>query len=241
MFVLLDGCPPIYEELFRIYFTPEELEITYLDKIGNLPTFLMQIALLTKQTEADLVYFAEDDYFYLPEALVRMVEFARSNPDADFVTPYDHPGNYDAANGIEGHLIRPFGEHHWRTSVATCLTFLARKEALIDTRSVFRSYGKKNDDGSLWLSITQKLRLLNPRVHWSSLGRCKMWLQAWFWGYRQILFKKPRRLWHAVPSLSTHIESTCLAPVLDWYAEFEQEKMDALATASKLTQESYKL
>lgn len=241
MWVLLDGCPAPYEDLFRAYFTDEELEIIYLDKIGNLPTFSMQIDILTKQTEADLVYFAEDDYFYLPDALVKMVSFLRNNPDADFVTPYDHLGNYDAANGREPHLIRAFGDHHWRTSVSTCLTFLTRRETLVATRDIFASYSRKNADCCVWLSITQKLRLLNPLVHASSLNRCKVWLLTWFWGYKQILFGGRRRLWQAIPSLATHIESPHLAPVIDWYAEFDQVKPEALAMAAELRGESLKL
>jgi hypothetical protein len=237
MWALLDGCPPVYEQLFRSCFEPENLEIIKLDKIGNLPTFMMQTDILCRQTEAEFVYYAEDDYFYLPDALVRIIAFARNNVDADFVTPYDHPGNYNASNGIEPHLIRPFDNLHWRTSSASCLTFLARRQALIETRSIFDSYGKKNDDGSLWLSLTQKSRLLNPRVHFKTRERRRLWLKAWFWGYRQILFKHKRRLWHAVPSLATHIESPCLAPSVNWHAAFEDTKDEALETVAQFTQE----
>jgi hypothetical protein len=241
MWVLLDGCPPVYEDLFRTYFTNEELEFLYLEKIGNLPTFSMQIDILAKQTLADLVYFAEDDYFYLPRAIEKMVAFARNNSDADFITPYDHPGNYDPFLSTEGHLIRPFGDHHWRTATATCLTFLAKRDALIRTREVFDTYHKKNTDGSLWLSLTQKGRLLNLNLHWRDPDKFRHWLKAWFWGYKQILFGKRHRLWHAIPSLATHIESPCLAPVIDWYAAFEEPQKTALAMASQLTQESLKL
>lgn len=236
IWVLLDGCPPIYEKLFRAYFCDDELEIIYLDKIGNLATFSMQVDILAGQTEAELVYFAEDDYFYLPDALVRMVSFARDNPDADFVTPYDHPGNYEFL-GTETHLIRPFGDHHWRTASATCLTFLARRDSLVRTRDIFETYSRKNEDGSVWLSITQKSRLLNPFLHWRSATKFKLWLKAWFWGYRQILVGSRRKLWHAIPSLATHIESPCLAPVVDWRSEFARAQDDANIMIAKLMQE----
>jgi hypothetical protein len=45
---------------------------------------------------------------------VKMAEFARNNSDADFVTPYDHSDFYDRSQDLEGSLIRPFGDHHWR-------------------------------------------------------------------------------------------------------------------------------
>jgi hypothetical protein len=240
MWVLLDGCPPVYEDLFRVYFSKKELEIIHLDKIGNLPTFAMQIEILAEQTEADLVYFAEDDYFYLPEALVKMVAFARGNSDADFITPYDHPGNYDPSLGTEGHLIRPFGDRHWRTATATCLTFLAKREALIRTRHIFETYCNKNTDASLWLSLTQKESLLNPRLHWRDSDKFKHWLMAWFYGYGQILFGAQRKLWHAIPSVATHIESPCLAPVVDWHAEFNHAQEDVLKMASQLRREPSK-
>jgi hypothetical protein len=240
IWVLLDGCPPIYEGLFRAHFRDDELEIIYLDKIGNLATFSMQVDILAGQTEAELVYFAEDDYFYLSDALVRMVSFARDNPDVDFVTPYDHPGNYDFL-GTETHLIRPFGDHHWRTASATCLTFLAKRDALVRTRNIFETYSRKNEDGSLWLSITQKSRLFNPFLHWRSRAKFKLWFKAWFWGYRQILIGSRRKLWHAIPSLATHIESPCLAPVVDWRSEFARAQNDANIMIAKLMQEPSKL
>src|SRR5690348_9189160 len=122
MWALLDGCPPAYEQLFRRYFSAEELEIVHLDGIGNHATFMMQIELLMRQTETEVVYFAEDDYFYFPNALSKMVLFARSSADVDFVTPYDHPDAYNASSRFERHNIRPFGDRYWRTATSTCLT-----------------------------------------------------------------------------------------------------------------------
>ena len=65
-------------------FQSDDLEILWLDKIGNLATFSLQIDLLTKQTEASYVYFAEDDYFYFPDALKIMIAFMREHQDVYF-------------------------------------------------------------------------------------------------------------------------------------------------------------
>lgn len=46
LFVLLDGCPPEYEELFLKYFNTEDLEFIRLNSIGNLETFRIQIEIL---------------------------------------------------------------------------------------------------------------------------------------------------------------------------------------------------
>jgi len=237
MWVLLDGCPPAYEVLFRRYFTDEELIILKLDGIGNLATFAMQVDLLTRQTEADMVYFAEDDYFYLPDALVEMVEFLRNSDHVDFVTSYDHSGNYDLPLIAERHWIKPFGRRHWRSCTGTCLTFLARRQSLLGTRSLFETYRKGNEDGSIWMAITQKTGLLNPRVYAKSSMMFKLWLKAWFWGFRQILFGGSYRLWGPVPSLATHLESTCLAPAVDWEAEFRRAEQ-AVHSAGGLESDS---
>lgn len=229
IWALLDGCPPAYEALFRQYFNSDELVVIHLDKIGNHATFAMQIDLLSQQTEAELVYFAEDDYVYAPSALVEMVEFARANADAHFVTAYDHLGNYDLPIRQEGHLIRPFGSRHWRTSTATCLTFLATRTALLRARRTFATYSRQSEDGSIWMSITQKLGLFNIPVYGSTRIMFKLWLKAWYWGWPQILFGGTLRLWGPIPSLATHLESTCLAPTIDWNKEFrriEQEFTD---------------
>jgi hypothetical protein len=238
MWVLLDGCPESYEELFRRFFTDEELVILNLDGVGNQQTFAMQIDLLTRQTESDLVYFAEDDYFYLPDALVEMVDFARRNESADFVTPYDHSGNYDSPLAKERHLLTPFGVRHWRTSTATCLTFLAKRQPLLRTRSIFMTYTRRNDDGSIWMSITQSAGLFDLAVYASNATMFKLWLKAWFWGWRRILFGRREKLWGPVPSVATHLEATCLAPVVDWNAAFRRAERELAASRGGLEERS---
>jgi hypothetical protein len=234
IWALLDGCPPEYKRLFRHYFSEEELQIVPLNGVGNHATFTMQLELLAQQRDADLVYFAEDDYLYFPDALVKMVNFTRHHSDVDFVTPYDHPDTYNESSRHERHQIRPFEGQYWRTATSTCLTFLARRDALIRTANLFRSYGQRNNDGSLWLSITEKFGLLDPRAHFHDWSRAKLWLKAWYWGHRQILFRRSYKLWSPIPSLSTHLESTYLAPVIDWNAEARRAEQEAAACCESL-------
>lgn len=229
VWALLDNCPPSYEELFRDFFGPDELVVINLNGIGNQATFSMQIDLLSQQSEADMVYFAEDDYVYAPGALVEMVEFARANPDAHFVTAYDHLANYNLPIYRERHLIRSFGPRHWRTSTSTCLTFLATRTSLLRARRTFATYARRNDDGSLWMSITQKVGLFSLPVYGRDRAMFKLWLKAWYWGWPQILFGGTLRLWGPMPSLATHLQSNWLAPTIDWNREFsrvEQEFLD---------------
>ena len=121
IWVLLDGCPPEYETLFRETFQSDDLEILWLDKSG-IKKFLT-IDLLRKRTEASYVYFAEDDYFYFPGALEIMIAFMREHQDVDFVTPYDRPDSYDTSSRFERHLVRPSGDRYWRTATQPASLF----------------------------------------------------------------------------------------------------------------------
>lgn len=220
IWAILDGCPGEYEDLFRSVFTEDELEIVAVPGLGNLKTFSIQIDLLTRQTESELVYFAEDDYFYFPNALEEMVEFAKHNPDVDFVTAYDHPDSYATSSSHEKHIVKPFGKRHWRTATSTCLTFLAKRTSLLATETMMRSYSHGNMDCSMWLALTQKAGLANPAVHAADSLRIKIWGKTWIWGWKSILFSRVYRLWSPMPTLSTHMESPCLSPLVQWQAEF---------------------
>jgi len=221
VWAILDGCPPEYEALFREKFGPDELEILTPSKIGNLATFSLQIDILQRQTEAEFVYFAEDDYFYLPDALEKMVAFMRQNRDVDFVTPYDHPDSYYTSSRLERHLVKPFGDRYWRTASSTCLTFLTSREILVRTAATLRTFSHGNMDCPIWLALTQRGELGNLRVHWHDTFRVKTWLKTLRWGYRTLLFDRRYRLWAPLPTLATHMESTGLSPLVDWEQNFQ--------------------
>lgn len=230
VWAILDGCPSEYESLFRETLRDCELEVVRTDRVGNLATFAKQIEILTSQTDAEHVYFAEDDYFYLPGSLETMVTFLRNNRDADFVTPYDHPDSYDRPSFIERHLVRPDGNRYWRTANSTCLTFLTTRICLQQTEGVFRTYSCGNGDYPVWQALTQRVSLLDPRIHFSSSLRFKAWLKIWRWGLPNLLSRRPFRLWVPIPTLATHMESSGLAPGMDWhkvFLHFEQEWSDA--------------
>lgn len=218
LWVLLDDCPLIYATLLKSIFSEIPMELIPLKGEGNGRTFARQIDILTAQAEADLVYFAEDDYLYLPHALECAIKFMRRHPQADFVTPYDHADYYSkyihrfhGAEFVED-------EHRWRTVTSTCLTFMARRDALVESASVFRTY-PNNPDLGLWMALTKK-RVTNP---WSWLQSLEDGLfcsashaLAWRYAWRQILFGKRRTLWVPAPSLATHMEINGLAPGVDW-------------------------
>ncbi|MGI0009982.1 MAG: hypothetical protein ACREAE_01115 [Nitrosopumilaceae archaeon] len=219
IWVLLDNCPREYEDLFAKYFDRDDLELKKLNGIGNLATFNLQIDILSEQDFAEAVYFAEDDYFYLANQFERAVKFLLQNNDADFVSLYDHADYYALDLHKHRNYIKVFDDVHWRTANSTCLTFLTIKKTLNQTKSIFKSYVKRNSDASLWLSLT-KYKLFNPLAMLKYAVRdrllFKILAKAWFFGWKQNLFGKRWKLWTPIPALATHIESTHLSPAIDW-------------------------
>lgn len=221
--VLLDRCPPAYADLMREIFDGHTLELIPLGGEGNEATFLRQIQLLSTQTDAEHVYIAEDDYLYLPGALETGLKFMRAHPEAEFVTLYDH---------LDFHKLwvhRPSGpkvewnSQAWRTVASTCLTFMARHDALTASASVFRTYAKKNSDFGLWLALT-KVGVRNPLSPLLSLrdGPFVSFSHFLSWRHcaREILFGAKKSLWAPTPGLATHMEVSGLAPGVDWSGLF---------------------
>jgi hypothetical protein len=222
LWVLLDNCPPSYTQLLKSLFPATPMELIPLGGEGNGPTFIRQVEILSAQRAADLVYFAEDDYLYLPRSLERTVNFMRRHPEADFVTPYDHADfhskfvhRFQGAKLFEDNCC-------WRTVTSTCLTFMARREAVAESAAVFRTYNK-NSDLAIWMALTKK-RACNPWSWVRSVGDGLYFpashALAWRYAWRQILFGKRRTLWAPTPALITHMESSGLAPVVGWVEIF---------------------
>jgi hypothetical protein len=219
LWVLLDGCPPEYAAMFRRYFAEPDLELIPLGGIGNYGTFNRQIEILSQQNDSELVYFAEDDYFYLPDQFRSMLDFLQAHEDVDFVSPFDHLDCYSMELHHMPVWIRVFQGRHWRTAASTCLTFLTTRRSLRDTEWVMRTYAHRNYDCGVWLSLTKE-RVLAPWT-WPRLARrepftMKILAKAWFFGWRQILFGKKRRIWAPLPSIASHMDVKSLAPGMDW-------------------------
>jgi hypothetical protein len=219
IWVLLDQCPEVYAELFLRYFDSRDLVLLRLPGVGNQATFGKQIDILLNQTDANVVYFAEDDYVYLAGQFPQMVEFLQSYDDVDFVTPYDHLDCYTLEIHQRPKWVRIHSGHHWRTAASTCLTFLAKKDTLRRYQKNFRSYCDRNYDSSLWLSLT-KYSIFNPfqalRFAINQRFFTKIIVKAWLYGWNQILFGRRAKLWVPVPGIATHLNAQALSPTIDW-------------------------
>jgi hypothetical protein len=222
IWVLLDGCPPSYKRLFLKYFKKSELIFIDLNSYGNHKTFDLQLDILKSQNFSEVVYFAEDDYVYLPAQFKKMLNLMNVNENIDFITPYDHLDYYTSEFAQDLSDIYLTHNHHWKRAGSTCLTFLARKAALIHAEACFRSYKKGNRDVSIWASIT-KHKVFNfsqfiKNVLKLNLSYCRIIMDAWRFSSIHIIFRKKQILVSPIPSLATHAESLFLAPTINWTA-----------------------
>jgi hypothetical protein len=229
VWVLLNNCPSEYETLFTSLWPAEDLILVRYPGVGGGMTLHEQQRLLMEQTDAEIVYLAEDDYFYLPNQFQLAVDFLKQNPDADFATPYDSP---DVHFTNLHHYIdetRQSGGKIWRSSVSTTHTFLARRTALIECRPMFDKLfhafeGRVSPDLAMWMAMTKK-RVFNPWKFTVWLAAHRYWsasiFLAWFYCWRQVLFGRRFTLWTPNPSIATHMDCKLVAPDIDWRKEFE--------------------
>lgn len=218
IFFLLDNCPNEYQSMILKYFSEENIEFILLPGVGNLRSFGKQIDILKSQTDAEFVYFVEDDYLFLKGATEEALRFMKSG-EIDFITPYDHIDSYDLKiHQQHKYKIKISPTHHWKTSASTCMTFLTKKKVLINTEAVFRSYCNGNWDSSLWFALTNHnvFRIDSFFLAFSNRMLFKAVLLSWMKTWWQILFGKKYELWQPIPSLATHMEITGIAPVVDW-------------------------
>jgi hypothetical protein len=230
IFVLLDNCPPEYKEIFKKYFLDKDLEFIDLEGIGNFRTFNMQIDILLKQNYSDIIYFAEDDYFYLPNQFYQMVDFLVKNKDVHFVSPYDHLDYYTHKIYNSKYYVKIFNDRHWRTASFTCLTFLTTKSTLLKTRYFFRSYSRRNYDISLWLGLTKygvfSFNRIFQNPNYADNLTLKIYVKIWLYGWYRILFGKRWKLWIPIPSIGTHMQNDRLAPTIAWIEKINKQLSD---------------
>ena len=227
IYALLDKCPREYESLFLDYFKADDLEIIHLNGIGNKNTFKKQIEILSSQNDSEIVFFAEDDYFYI-EKLKNMTEFIRSG-EADFITPYEHPACY-----TDGHIIsnniKIFNNQRYVTVQHACLTFMTTKLKLIENKSIFLIYSNWfASDFVVWSCLTlgstffkycklifsfKNINITNIKVYGSML----------FFAWYRFLFNKKLKLYMPIPTVATHMESNFLSPCIDWNIYFKDKR-----------------
>jgi len=228
VWVLLDGCPPEYRKLFCQYFSAEHIVFVELNRVGNHVTFEKQIDILLSQEDAEVIYFAEDDYFYLPAQFSILVKCLNSRPDVHFVSPYDHPDCFRMELHRGTTSLAMCEGHYWSSAGSACLTFLTTQATLQKTQHIFRTYAQGNHDSSLWLSLS-KHAVFSASKFWrcafsnGDRAQASIMARAWLHGWRQILFGRRWSLWMPIPGIATHLDAGAIPTSIDWLSTITKE------------------
>jgi hypothetical protein len=165
-----------------------------LDNAGNAQSFWRTYKEALEHPDHDWIYFAEDDYIYLPSAMAEL-ELAIQNLGVDFITLYDHPDRYlnlPEHNLTDGrNIIKLSGFRHWRTSPSSPMSFAASVRALRACYDLFDVW--TNRDGYT--------------VSWELFPRLQGLRGEKDYGFR---------LMGPMPSLATHCVIDYLSPCIDW-------------------------
>jgi hypothetical protein len=241
LWALLNDCPPAYESLFTRLWAPEDLVLVRYPGVGAGTTLHGQTRILLEQTDAEIVHFAEDDYFYLPDQFHLAVDFLKQNPDADFATPYENFDYYTADLNKLPYETRAFGGKKWNSCVSTTHTFMGKRTSLIECQDVFHGLfrarrGRTIPDLAMWMALTKK-RVFNPVKFICWLVPHRFWsgsmVLAWYYCWRQILFGRRYTLWAPHPTIATHMVAGLEAPGIDWQKEFQRQMTSVLPETLK--------
>lgn len=245
LWVILNDCPPEYEEMIRRVWGSEHLVLVRFPGVSGSVTLDEAARILREQIDAGIVYFSDDDYFYLPGQFHLAVDFLKQNPDADFIAPYESSDFYT----IDLHNMRferrEFGGKEWISCISTTHTFLTRRFVLIEIRrlylDMYRSWSCRGNKGpfdlAFWVALTKK-RVFNPVkfTQWL-LTRRLFWagsiLIAWNDCWRQILFGRRYTLWSPHPCIATHMVAGLEAPGIEWAKEFQRQMASVTPEALK--------
>lgn len=193
-------------------------ELETLPGVGNARSYRAALSLTDRLSwsDDDIVYFSEDDYFYIADAFVALLRAAEDLPEVDFFTLYDHPDYYNLPvhrRYRPSRERRTIGAIHWRPVRSTCMSFAARVGALRRNAwaHLLASNGSYPMDYDLWSLQTRAagFRLLGSMV------------EPWSLKDIELLKLVVRRKRHPVlvaptPTLASHMQEPFLAPGVDW-------------------------
>jgi hypothetical protein len=219
-------------------------EVVELPGVGRVRSYWTALGLLAAREwdDGDLVYFVEDDYLHLPEALGTLIAAGNELPWAPYFTLYDCPDRYTRSDDADGGRARVFigGGRHWRTVESTTHTFAARARVIRADSWLHLLATRDKARGGPWLRRSaDPPKSPEDRVTWrvvQGLGQYKlasafvqlMGQKSGIPRDRSVLrhelrlLVRPSRgrrmLLGPMPSLATHMEELFLAPLVDWEA-----------------------
>lgn len=197
------------------------IELVTQESRGNAGTYRQAVEIaLEMGRPGDLIYFAEDDYLYHPDAFPALVEAAETlPPHVGYLTLFEHPNNYNVGRqGVSSSgSVYLVGSQVWRSVISMCMTFAVRIEALrADCDLHFRwSRGKHPNDFALSLALQSGMVGRSLLATGSREAR----KQAQKLARRAIREPGAARLVTACPSFACHLGLRHgLAPGRDWEA-----------------------
>jgi hypothetical protein len=201
-------------------------------RTGRMPLFRSCMSALElveerEWSDADVVYFAEDDYLYLPEAFERLVEGVEWLEQASYFTFYA---------AVEWSRSRPYwaNEELWHTAEATTSTFGARVGALRADLPIHRLAFRVGNDTHVclayqgirpyrWSNLFGELLFGAPGTPSPLAARAKTVVGKF--GVNLLATKaslRPHVLVVPFRPLATHVELPYLAKGVDWGAVAEE-------------------
>lgn len=156
------------------------------------------------QDDDELIYFCEDDYWYLDGSREGLEE---ALDRADYVSLYDHVDKYIPASMGGNPFVNNSGcsdfpafiflteSRHWRTTDSTTMTFATTVRTLKADQDVWRKF---------------------------TLGNHPFDMQLF-----HELMQRGRSLVTPIPSLSTHCEPRWAAPLINWEAEMRRSRLES--------------
>jgi hypothetical protein len=194
------------------------IQVINTPRFGNAATFAKQIEILLGQSEAAVVYFAEDDYLYKPDEFRKMYDLITTQPGVDFVSCYCHSDLF--THPIHQHRRRTMFVNNrlWLGASSTCLTFMTTQRVLRETRDLFMTFCAGSWDSSVWLGIT-RTHVLNPAAYFRFRrdAYCmKILRKAIGHGWRHLPFLRRYALFVPFPGIGTHLEAQFVSPETDW-------------------------
>lgn len=192
---LFDTCPDQWIEMVREVVSLWDFDdVTFipLQDCGNQPSFRYQLDLALSSTR-DVIYFAEDDYLYVPEAIREIYRFA--NQSDQFWSPYDHPDRYtrtdDRGDGrTEVQIVAEWRKladdtwecegRHWRRVESVCMTFGGERELFAKNKDLLHDH--------------------------ACTGR-----YLWY-----PILDEGSELWSPIPALATHVRNGYMSMCVDW-------------------------
>lgn len=191
----------IQQDLYKLA-KPYAQKIVELPNVSVADSFIALLQETTRCNPSELIYFAEDDYLYLPDALVKLVE-CYQEISSDYITLFDDPLRYKLSDDVPpdlplcDHAIYVSQSHHWRCIESTTHTFGGRAQTIWEDTEIFSTHLARRVEDKSYIADRETWR------HLQGLGAYKY-------------SGKVRKLVGAIPALATHCEITALSPTIDW-------------------------